>query len=302
MRYLTPQTIHPRIEYLGRQEMNVYLLKGKEYMIIEGGMSYIVPDLLRQFGERGIEVSRITRLLILHSHFDHCGIAPFFKRKIPGLRIVGSRCSQELYRKEKVIHFIRDRNREMTQSLKMEKEAHALNLNFDQMAVDEAVGEGDSIDLGEGVQVRILAMPGHSSCSIAAYVPSLKALFPSDAGGIPGEGEEIFASGNEDFILYQKSLEKLRPLDLEIVCLARNGAFSGPDARAYLVRSIEAAEEMRLETLRQFQGVEHFEEKLTRLARERYENIKTRDIPWDIYLALMRGVVRNILKSAGGRE
>jgi glyoxylase-like metal-dependent hydrolase (beta-lactamase superfamily II) len=280
----------------------VYLLKGKEYMIIEGGMNYIVPDLLRQFRERGIDTSRITRLLVLHSHFDHCGIAPFFKRKIPGLRIIGSRRSQELYRKEKVITFIRDRNREMIQSLKMEKEAHELNLDFDRMAVDEAVGEGDSIDLGEGVQVRIIEMPGHSSCSIAAYVPSLKALFPSDAGGIPGEGEEIFASGNEDFILYQKSLEKLRPLDVEIVCLARNGAFSGSDARAYIIRSIEGAEEMRLETIRQFQDVENFEEKLTRLARERYEIIKTRDIPWDIYLALMRGVVRNILKSAGGRE
>ena len=55
---------------------------------------------------------------------------------------------------------------------------------------------------------------------------------------------------------------------------------------------------MRLETLRQFQGVEDFEERLTRLARERYETIKTRDIPWDIYLALMRGVVKNILKNA----
>jgi 2-aminobenzoylacetyl-CoA thioesterase len=302
MRYLTPQTVHPRIEYLGRQEMNVYLLKGKEYMIIEGGMSYIAPDLLRQFRERGIDISRITRLLILHSHFDHCGIGPFLRRKIPGLRIIGSRRSQELYRKEKVINFIRDRNREMIQALKMAKEAHELNLDFDRMAVDEAVGEGDSIDLGEGVRVRIIEMPGHSSCSIAAYVPSLKALFPSDAGGIPGEGEEIFASGNEDFILYQNSLEKLRPLEVEIVCLARNGAFSGSDARAYIIRSIEAAEEMRREMIRQFQGVEDFEEKLTRLAKERYETIKTRDIPWDIYLALMRGVVRNILKSAGGRE
>jgi 2-aminobenzoylacetyl-CoA thioesterase len=298
MRYLTPQTIHPRIEYLGRQEMIVYLLKGKEYMIIEGGMSYIVPDLLRQFRERNIDISRITRLLVLHSHFDHCGIAPFFKRKIPGLRIMGSRRSQELYGKEKVINFIRDRNREMIQGLKMEKEADELGLDFDRMAVDAAVGEGDSIDLGEGVQVRIIEMPGHSSCSIAAYVPSLKALFPSDAGGIPGEGGEIFASGNEDFILYQKSLEKLRPLDVEIVCLARNGAFTGSDARAYITRTIQATEEMRLETLRQFQGVEDFEERLTRLARERYETIKTRDIPWDIYLALMRGVVRNILGNA----
>ena len=43
--------------------MNVYLLQGEEDMIIEGGMSYIVPDMLRQFQERGINLNRITRLL-----------------------------------------------------------------------------------------------------------------------------------------------------------------------------------------------------------------------------------------------
>jgi glyoxylase-like metal-dependent hydrolase (beta-lactamase superfamily II) len=296
MRYLTPQTIHPRIEYLGRQEMCVYLLKGKEYMIIEGGMSYIVPSMLRQFQEHKIDTSRITRLLLLHSHFDHCGIVPFLKRKIPLLKVVGSRRSQELYRKEKVVNFIRDRNREMIQLLKMEKEVAELSLDFDQIAVDEAVGEGDVIDLGEGVQVQILEMPGHSSCSIAAYVPSLKALFPSDAGGIPGEGDGIFPSGNEDFILYQKSLEKLRPLEVEILCAARNGAMVGQDARVYISRSIGDAEKMRLEIIRRFQEVENKEEKLTQLAKERYESIKTKDIPWEIYLALMRGVVKNILQ------
>ena len=297
MRYLTPQSIHPRIEYLGRQEMNTYLLKGKEYMIIEGGMSYLVPDMLKQLGERSIDITRITRLLILHSHFDHCGIGPFFKRRIPGLKIVASRRSQELYRKEKVIHFIRDRNREMIQFFKMEKEAAELNLDFDQMEIDEAVGEGDTIDLGEGVKVQIMEMPGHSSCSIAAHVPSLKALFPSDAGGIPGEGDEIFPSGNEDFILYQKSLEKSRPLEVEIVGLARNGAFVGADAGEYILRSIQAAEDMRREMIRRFQGVADPEEKITRLARERYDSLKTRDIPWEVYLALMRGMVKNILQN-----
>jgi len=276
--------------------MCVYLLKGKEYMIIEGGMSYIVPSILQQFQERKIDRSKITRLLLLHSHFDHCGIVPFFKRRTPQLRVVGSRRSQELYRKEKVVNFIRDRNREMIQLLKMENEAAKLNLDFDQIAVDETVKEGDVIDLGEGMRVQIFAMPGHSSCSIAAYVPSLKALFPSDAGGIPGEGDEIFASGNEDFILYQKSLQKLRPLEVEILCAARNGAMVGKDARVYISRSVEAAEKMRLEIIRQFQGVENKEEKLTQLAKERYESIKTKDIPWGIYLALMRGVVKNILQ------
>jgi glyoxylase-like metal-dependent hydrolase (beta-lactamase superfamily II) len=296
MRILTPQRIHPRIEFLGRPEMCVYLLKGKEYMIVEGGMSYIVPSMLRQFREREIAPSSITRLLILHSHFDHCGIVPFFKRMIPQLKVVGSKRSQELYRKEKVVQFIRARNREMIEFLKMEKEATELNLDFDQIAVDEAVGEGDVIDLGEGVEVRIIEMPGHSSCSIAAYVEPLKALFPSDAGGIPGEGEEVFPAGNEDYILYQKSLEKLRPLEVEILGAARNGAFVGKGAREFIPRSIVAAEKMRQEVIQQFQGLEKPAEKIIRIARERYERLKTKDIPWEIYVALMRGVIKNILQ------
>ena len=296
MRVLTPQRIHPQIEFLGAPEMCVYLLKGKEYMIVEGGMSYIVPLILRQFREREIDPSRITRILILHSHFDHCGIVPFFKRMIPELKVVGSKRSQELYRKEKVVQFIRTRNREMIEALKMEKEAAELNLDFDQIAVDEVVGEGDGIDLGEGLRVGIMEMPGHSSCSVAAYIECLKALFPSDAGGIPGEGEEIFSSGNEDFILYQKSLEKLRSLEVEILGAARNGVFIGKEAREFIPRSIEAAEKMRQEVVQQFRNVESPEEKIIQIAKERREILKSKDVPWEVYLPLMRGVIKNILQ------
>ena len=296
MRVLMPQTIHPQIEFLGKPEMCVYLLQGKEYMIVEGGMSYLVPSMLQQFKDRQIDPSRITRLLLLHSHFDHCGIAPFFKRMIPQLKVVGSKRSQELYQKEKVVQFIRARNREMLEFLKMEKAAE-LNLDFDQVAVDEVVGEGDIIDLGEGLRVRIIEMPGHSSCSIAAYVESLKALFPSDAGGIPGEGEEIFPAGNENYLLYQKSLEKLRPLDVEILGAARNGAFVGKEAREFIPRSIEAAEKMRQEVIQQCQGQENLEEKIIQIAKKRYEGLKTRDIPWEVYIPLIRGIIKNILQN-----
>ena len=297
MRFLEPQRVHPQIEYLGRQEMCVYLLQGKEYMIVEGGMSYIVPSMLKQVRERDIDRSKITRLLLLHSHFDHCGIVPFFKRMLPQLKVLGSRRSQELYRREKVVQFIRDRNRETLQLLKMEKEAAELNLDVDQIAVDEVVGEGDVIDLGDGVRVKIIEMPGHSSCSIAAYVEPWRALFPSDAGGIPGEDEEIFPSGNEDYLLYQKSLEKLQPLDLEILGAARNGVFVGKEAREFIPRSIAAAERTRLEILQQFQGLENMEEKIIQLAKDRYERLKTKDIPWEVYVGLMRGVVKNILQN-----
>jgi len=39
------------------------------------------------------------------------------------------------------------------------------------------IREGDRIDLGD-LEVSIFEIPGHSSCSIAAYVPGLKLCFP----------------------------------------------------------------------------------------------------------------------------
>ena len=62
-----PGKVTDHIEYLGAEDMCIYLLKGSEYMFIEGGMSYIVPTLLQQLDEKEIDPRRITKFLILHS-------------------------------------------------------------------------------------------------------------------------------------------------------------------------------------------------------------------------------------------
>lgn len=108
-----PQKVNEEIEYLGTTDMCIYLLKGNEYMFIEGGMSYVVPTLLQQLDERGIDQSKITKFLILHSHFDHCGIVPFFKRRLPQMEVLASARTKEVYEKDKAIQFIRERNRAM---------------------------------------------------------------------------------------------------------------------------------------------------------------------------------------------
>ena len=53
-------------------ESCVYLLEGsRESILINGGMSFIFHDIVRQFDEFNIDESKITKILILHSHFDH---------------------------------------------------------------------------------------------------------------------------------------------------------------------------------------------------------------------------------------
>ncbi|HUL23642.1 MAG TPA: MBL fold metallo-hydrolase, partial [Thermodesulfobacteriota bacterium] len=104
MRIRKPGKVQERVWFLGREESGVYLLEGnRDSMIVSGGLSYIVPDVLQQLDEFGIEETRIKKLLILHSHFDHVGIVPFFKRRLPAMEIYASPRAWEVLQMDKAI-------------------------------------------------------------------------------------------------------------------------------------------------------------------------------------------------------
>ncbi len=300
-----PQKVNEEIEYLGTTDMCIYLLKGREYMFIEGGMSYVVPTLLRQLGERGIDQSKITKFLILHSHFDHCGIVPFFKRRLPQIEVLASARTKEVYGKERAIQFIRERNRAMIEYYGMQREAAELNLDFDEIPVDRIVKQGDKIDLGNGLTIEFAEVPGHSSCSIAAYVGKIKALFGSDAAGVPNEKGIIYPIGNENFIQFQQSLAKLNEYDVEILCAARNGVFLGKDGREFISNTIRAADQLRQEVIKRFGEIGDRERVTTELCDRIYAEVKIVDIPKGIFLRVIESMVDNIVNAdiqhQGGR-
>jgi glyoxylase-like metal-dependent hydrolase (beta-lactamase superfamily II) len=235
--------ITDRILLLGREESNVYLLKGEENAIVGGGMITIVPDILDQLDTFGIEESSITKLLILHTHFDHCAIAPFFAKRWPQLKVVTSKRGKELLANPKVVDSIAFLCQTAIAQAGMEEKAKALNLVFDGLKVQETVDGGDRVKWG-GIDLEIIDAPGHSSDSIAAYMPSEKALFASDAGGIPF-GDDVFAAGNSNFTKYQETLERFDAYDVEIHLAEHYGAFTGEDARNFMPKSIAAAKETR---------------------------------------------------------
>jgi glyoxylase-like metal-dependent hydrolase (beta-lactamase superfamily II) len=276
--------------------MCVYLLKGREYMLIEGGMSYIVPTVLRQLDERGIDPQRITKFLILHSHFDHCGAVPPIQRKFPWVQVVASHRTKELYTKEKVLRFIRDHNWDMLKAQGMEDVAQEQELDFSELQVDIPMGEGDVLDLGDGVTVEAIEVPGHSTCSIAAFARPDGALFASDAGGIPNHQDLIYPSGNEDFILYQRSLEKMNQYPVEVHCAARYGAYTAEEGRAYMGRSIQSAEDYRLHAIDLVNREGDIDKAIEILFAEHFRTSGTSDVPAEIMKALTRKMVEVIIE------
>ena len=236
--------------YLGRPESGVYLLEGRNgSIIISGGMSYLVPDLLRQFEEFGLKEDRIRGIIILHAHFDHIGIVPFFRRWNPDLKIYASARGWETLSDPKHIDTINQFSRALTERMKIRVTYTPEELDWAVGLSGDRISDGYVIDLGDR-QIQMFETPGHSSCSVSAYVPQIKALFPSDGGGIPYKGT-ILAAANSNFTLYLESLKKLETLPIDYLCADHFGYVCGDEAKTYISSSIDSAmkERARLEEI-----------------------------------------------------
>ncbi len=242
--------IRDSLWYLGREESGIYLLEGKaSSLIISGGMSYLAPIVLAQIRDFGIDEAKIGKLLILHAHFDHVGLVPFFKRRYPDLELYASARAWEILQMPKGIETINTFSHLIAERIGLSGRLEGMDLRWRDDLSGAEVSEGATIDLG-GTIVEILETPGHSSCSISAYASEMRALFPSDGGGIP-YGEAIIPSGNSNFTRYQQSLAKLNHLAVDILCADHYGYVTGEEAKCYITRSIDAAAETRtaIETL-----------------------------------------------------
>lgn len=295
MRVRKPGKIRDQLWFLGVEESCVYLLEGtNESMIISGGLSYLVPEILKQFEEFHIDETRIGKLLILHSHFDHGGIVPFFKRRNPKLQVYASARGWEILRMPRAIQTFNQFSHSVARRGGKEEILAGYDLDWKEGITGIPVFEGDRIDLGN-LDVLVMETPGHSSCSISAYVPRLRALFPSDAGGIPYR-DMIIASGNSNFTQYQQSLEKLRNLQIDYVCADHYGYVAGEEARGFIQKTIEVAKQERSLMEAAYRRIGNIDSAAQELTRDYYH----KHPDWVVSSEIVEGVYRQMLRHIAG--
>jgi len=244
MRIRSAGKITKGLWFLGCEESGIYLLEGSSSSVmISGGMSWIISDVLSQMRMFGIDESRIDRFLILHAHFDHLGVVPFFKRRLPQLEVLASEQAWRILENAGAIDTINRFSRDTAVRLGKAAVLGEYDLEWRESISGRVVHERDVLDCGN-MTLKILETPGHSSCSISAYEPTIKALFPSDSGGIPFK-ETIICSGNSDYTLFQQSLEKLNTLEVNFMCADHGGFVTGDEARGFIGEAVEAARDFR---------------------------------------------------------
>ena len=262
-----PGKIVDGLDFVGTFENSLYLLRGEEAMIIGGGMSWVAPAMEKQFAAIDFEPEKLKYLLILHSHFDHCAAVPYLKRKFPHMQILASEHSAKVLSKEKVVNYIAAVDRDMIGKMGLESEYKRLNLQFDGIQVDRVVTEKDIIDLGEGIEVHIIEAPGHTECSIVAYVPEIKALFTADNIPTPIDSPEhlFYPSPQYDFALYKESQDKITKCDVKICTFEHHGVVIGDQAKEVLHNGLmltEKLENLVVDMYRQTGDIDKIAQKL----------------------------------------
>ncbi len=297
MRIEEPGKITERIEFLGTREICLYLVTGRDAMIVGGGMAYVAPALEQQLSGIGFERPEVKYLVVTHSHFDHCGAVPYLRQRFPKALVLGSGYAAEVFSKAKVADFIAGANRAMVDATGMDREYEQLGPGFDGIRVDRVVADNDAVNLGDGVEVRFLETRGHTKCSLAAYIPELKAMFPSDAAPCPlpgGKGTAI-PSPQYDFRLYMESLRRLAVFDIEICAFEHFGVMVGDKARSVLKQGLQRTERVREYVLKQYREMGDADKVAEKLVAEIRSRNELPFLSSELQADVTRTVVRKIL-------
>jgi glyoxylase-like metal-dependent hydrolase (beta-lactamase superfamily II) len=150
-----------------------YLIAGKQICLIDSGIVSSEDVIFDYIEKIGLNPGDISLLILTHSHPDHIGSAKSIKKK--------SGCKVLAHPNEK--SWIEDVDLQ-------ERERPVPNFHSlvdGSVKVDEILENGDVLNLGENISLKIIHTPGHSEGSISLLIPEEGVLFTGDVIPIKGD-------------------------------------------------------------------------------------------------------------------
>jgi len=221
-------------------ELPAFLMIGEQPALFDAGMTFMGPRYLEGLKTYLGNENRLRFNFLTHSHFDHCGASPFLKRKISQLQIGAHRLAADTFKKPNAIALIR------SLSQGYEKKNGHEDTSFDNLYVDIIFEDGMEIDLGNGLDFRVITTPGHTRDSVSFFIPEFKALIPGEAVGVYDKNMTIHPEFLSSYNDYMASLEKLATLNLDILMMSHYFTLTGEDAKGYIAKSIERTKEFKV--------------------------------------------------------
>jgi glyoxylase-like metal-dependent hydrolase (beta-lactamase superfamily II) len=247
----------------------VYLLNGAKPVLFEAGFAcmgiHYVEAIRSVVKEKQPEI-----LFLTHVHWDHCGGTSYIRESFPGIKVAASEKAASIIKRPNAQDLIKTLSKDVMPYISEYygiSTAEMLGDPFKPFNIDMVLEDGQTIEVGEDMTVRVVATPGHTRDHLSYYVPERKILIATEACGVRDRIGNIVPEFLVDYDMYVASLKRLMEFPAEILCQGHHFVFVGRGAvKDFLTRSLKEAEYFRthvIELLRSEKGsVEKVAEKV----------------------------------------
>ncbi len=218
----------------------VYVVKSEKTFLIDAGTSQTNEKILSTLEEFKIGPESINSIMVTHEHYDHGAGAAGLLKKMPNAFVSASEKTAEILRKP--TEFFETTKRHYG-------DAAVLVSDYPQVSDVQVVEEGDRFDLGSGVSLEVVTLPGHTPGSIGLFEPKTKTFFAGDAVCNYNEEFEFYMPPSFpelfDYENYLKSLDKMLRIDFKYLCMGHFGTQKQPKAKQIIKKAAEVAKEWK---------------------------------------------------------
>ena len=214
---------------------------GEQIGIVDSGIAAFGDSLSRQLSELMSDGAALDYIFLTHCHFDHLGGVPALRKAAPKARLVTSSQAAEKLSDGAFLEELYKKNLSIKEAFS-DSEVCSEQEWKSAFTVDRVVNDGDTIEMGGGLIIKVFACPGHTSEQVAYFVPSDGALAGAEAFGAYYGRDKVVPSFGSSFKDYIDSLERVTRLEVKIIGLPHNGALSGDLAQKFLITSRLEAE------------------------------------------------------------
>ena len=196
---------------------------------IDCGMAFCAGETIQR-AKDALNGRPLDYIFMTHTHYDHIGALPFFRKEWPQLRTVTSVVGAEVLLKDTPRRVIRELSLVAAEIQGVMMDA---SYSDDDFRADVIVKDGDRISLG-GLTVEVLETPGHTRDSLCFFIPELELLVLNETPGVLMPDGSIYPAYLTSYTDAINSIEKCRKFPYKFLSLPHRSIISNEEANDYL--------------------------------------------------------------------
>lgn len=201
-----------------------------EMVMIDCGYPGHLPKIQELALNQGIDLSRLTKIIVTHNDIDHMGALAAFKRAYPPIEIIASHLQAQYISGEQTTIRLQLARHAYRQAPAHRRHALMKLINIltsvETVAVDRRVSDQELIDVCGGL--KMIYTPGHLPGHMSVYHMESQSLIAGDALVSEfGKLEIAHQKSNLDSELARKSARRLAELDILTIYCYHGGKYTG---------------------------------------------------------------------------